>query len=53
MIMGSNKWENDKPNEATFIYLSHSHYLYGFWNDGVPDGFNAVRFDKVVIFAWY
>jgi hypothetical protein len=46
-------WVDDQPNQATFIYYNHSHYIYGFWFNGMLNGFNAVRFDKVVIYGWF
>lgn len=52
MVMGST-WKENKANNATFVFYNHSHYVYGFWEDSIPHGFNAVRMGMVVIYAWY
>lgn len=52
MLMGST-WDRDSCHDATFIYYNHSHYLYGFWHNSIPHGFNALRIGAVLIYAWY
>jgi hypothetical protein len=52
IIMGT-FWEDDQANSATLIYYNQSHYMYGFWKDNLPHGFNSIRMDKVIFFAFY
>lgn len=52
MLMGST-WKKNSCNAATFIFYNHAHYLYGFWDESIPHGFNVVRIGLVVIYAWY
>jgi hypothetical protein len=51
-IIGSH-WINDQANSATLIYQNHSYYMYGFWKDNLPHGFNSIRLGKIVLYAFY
>lgn len=52
MVMGS-EWHEDLANSSTFIFYNHAHYVYGFWSNNIPHGFNALRMDKIVFMAFY
>lgn len=52
MVMGSG-WHEDLANGNTFIFYNHSHYVYGFWSNNIPHGFNAIRMDNIVFMAFY
>ena len=46
-------WTNDQANDATFVYHDHAHYMYGFWKQDLPHGFNAVRMGSTVVMGYY
>lgn len=46
-------WDLDEPSGPTFVFHSHAHYMYGFWESNKPQGFNCIRIGSMLAMAFY
>ena len=51
--MLASHWGNDQANDASFVFHDHAHYMYGFWKEDLPHGFNAVRMGSTLTMGFY
>ena len=49
LVFHCSEWKRGQYNGPTAILVSHSKYMYGGWENGVPNGFNIFRDGDAVL----
>ena len=49
LILYTSFWKGSKLNSHTAILIGHSKYMYGKWENGLPQGFNVFRSGDTVL----
>lgn len=44
-------WKNSLLNSHTTVFIGHAKYIYGEWENGLPQGFNVFRSGETVLLA--
>lgn len=51
LVLYTSFWKDSKLHNQTAILIGHAKYLYGKWEEGIPQGFNVFRSGDTVLLA--